>query len=211
MGGYGSGSHHGKPAKYWVEECVEVDLDAWIRAGHLDGEEPKVVCMLWSIEPKWHARLCGQNRDVQAGAGFDLANNRIVFLHDHLQSIEDGRLIQILLSQTELAWGSKRWWFHCPHPSCNYEGYCGKRVRKLYLPPHSRYLGCRTCHDLTYRSRAESRQWNYAAKLCFTDGSVSDEMAQRLIDKSERRKRRDKERLEKRWQRRKRRKQNGWS
>ena len=29
---------------------------------------------------------------------------------------------------------------------------CGARVKKLYLPPGTRYFGCRRCHDLTYES-----------------------------------------------------------
>jgi hypothetical protein len=32
---------------------------------------------------------------------------------------------------------------------------CNRRVAKLYLPPSSRYFGCRYCQDLTYTSAQE--------------------------------------------------------
>ncbi len=42
--------------------------------------------------------------------------------------------------------GGVRWWFRCP--------FCGRRVRKLYLPPASaeETFACRHCHNLTYWS-----------------------------------------------------------
>jgi hypothetical protein len=46
--------------------------------------------------------------------------------------------------------GGVRWWFTCP---LTVEGqYCGRRVRKLYLPPGERFFGCRSCHRLSYAS-----------------------------------------------------------
>ncbi|MBW3599539.1 MAG: hypothetical protein KY475_19980 [Planctomycetes bacterium] len=35
---------------------------------------------------------------------------------------------------------------------------CQRRAGKLYLPPGAKYFGCRTCHDLTYRSSQEAHQ-----------------------------------------------------
>lgn len=37
---------------------------------------------------------------------------------------------------------------------------CGRRVRKLYLPPGGRYFGCRHCYRLTYTSCQESHQYD---------------------------------------------------
>ena len=57
------------------------------------------------------------------------------------------------LDCTPCHFGGVRWWFIC---SLVVEGaHCGRRVRKLYLPPGARYFGCRTCHNLTYKSAQE--------------------------------------------------------
>jgi hypothetical protein len=46
--------------------------------------------------------------------------------------------------------GGLRYWFRCP---VEHDGKpCGRRVKKLYLPPDKEIFGCRYCHDLTYRS-----------------------------------------------------------
>jgi hypothetical protein len=52
-------------------------------------------------------------------------------------------------------------------------------VGKLYLPPYSRYFGCRLCHDLTYRSaqehdkRADFFRKNPAALYTLLGGNAS--------------------------------------
>ena len=49
--------------------------------------------------------------------------------------------------------GGIRYWFRCP---VERDGNpCGRRVKKLYLPPGEQLFGCRYCHDLTYRSCQE--------------------------------------------------------
>jgi len=45
--------------------------------------------------------------------------------------------------------GGVRYWFRCPVEHDRKP--CGRRVKKLYLPPEQ-VFGCRECHDLTYRS-----------------------------------------------------------
>jgi len=46
-----------------------------------------------------------------------------------------------------------RFWFICPLGTD--QGYCGKRVGKLYLPGNGTYFGCRHCYNLTYKSCKE--------------------------------------------------------
>ena len=57
---------------------------------------------------------------------------------------------KIALVTTRLHHGGERWWFTCPAQGC------GRRVRKLYLPPGGVYFACRRCYRLTYRSCQES-------------------------------------------------------
>ncbi len=56
----------------------------------------------------------------------------------------------VTLTATRPRFEGLRWWFVCPLVIRGRP--CGRRVGKLYLPPASRYFGCRTCHDLTYTS-----------------------------------------------------------
>lgn len=52
------------------------------------------------------------------------------------------------LVATPCYFGGKRWWFICPLMK---DGVvCGRRAGKLYLG--EKYLGCRHCYSLTYRS-----------------------------------------------------------
>lgn len=68
-------------------------------------------------------------------------------------SVRAPRDTVIELISTPCNLGGKRWWFTCPMEVNGIK--CAKRVAKLYLPPGERYLGCRHCFDLTYRSAQE--------------------------------------------------------
>jgi len=60
---------------------------------------------------------------------------------------------QIMLNITKCNYGGFRFWLICP---LSRDGVpCGRRVRKLYLPPGQRYFGCRHCYNLTYQSQQE--------------------------------------------------------
>lgn len=54
---------------------------------------------------------------------------------------------------TPCNYGGRRWWMICPL-TVNSNACC-RRVTALYLA-HSKYFGCRHCHNLTYRSCQES-------------------------------------------------------
>src|SRR5262245_60448390 len=48
---------------------------------------------------------------------------------------------RVKLTTTRPRFGGVRWWFVCPLVVNG--GACNRRVGKLYLPPGSRYFGCR--------------------------------------------------------------------
>jgi hypothetical protein len=52
---------------------------------------------------------------------------------------------KIQLAKTRCNLGGVRYWFLCPH--------CGRRAGKLYRKPLGEMYLCRTCNNLTYRSR----------------------------------------------------------
>lgn len=64
--------------------------------------------------------------------------------------------IPIRMQTSPTQFGGRRWWFTCPLIVSGVP--CGRRVGKLYSPPQSRYFGCRTCHQLTYRSCQKAHQ-----------------------------------------------------
>lgn len=71
---------------------------------------------------------------------------------------EDSENYSIRLTTTRPRFGGLRWWFICP--LTNQGRSCGRRVGKLYLPPHGRYFGCRHCYDLTYTSCQDSHKFD---------------------------------------------------
>ena len=56
-----------------------------------------------------------------------------------------GIVLPVALTPTLIHQKGHRWWFTCP--------VCGRRVGILHLPPGEVFFGCRSCHDLSYRSR----------------------------------------------------------
>lgn len=64
--------------------------------------------------------------------------------------------LRVRMVTTPAAFGGVRWWFTCPLARGGVA--CGRRTGKLYLPPHARLFGCRTCHELTYRSAQQSHK-----------------------------------------------------
>ena len=57
------------------------------------------------------------------------------------------------LVTTPCNFGGIRYWFICPLVADGKP--CNRRVAKIYLPPGSKYFGCRHCYNLTYKSCKE--------------------------------------------------------
>jgi hypothetical protein len=69
----------------------------------------------------------------------------------------------VRLETTPLNRGALRWWGRCP---LGVDGVlCGRRAAKFYLPPGSRYFGCRHCHNLTYSSCQDSHKFDRLYRL----------------------------------------------
>jgi len=52
---------------------------------------------------------------------------------------------RVALTPTPIHDKGRRWWYTCPA--------CNRRAGVLHLPPGEVFFGCRSCHDLSYRSR----------------------------------------------------------
>jgi len=84
---------------------------------------------------------------VEQDAGYAYSA-RLVYAVPGVGDIDLG----ITIDTTSPGFGGQAWWFICPLEDC------GRRCRKLYLPPGAKYFGCRGCHNLTYRSCLDSRR-----------------------------------------------------
>lgn len=198
--------------KTWVEQCLPLDLDEWVRAGYLDADEPHCILSTYYSQTTY-VRNDWDPSVVSIAHQFDPAQSQVMLTIAYVDRYNRQKFPQtrLKLSQSELAWGAKRWWVHCPCASYSVSGVCDRRVRKLYLSPAGWYVACRTCHDLTYRSCTESHHLNSKARKRYPATSEQGEKMMRAVKLWGKRKRD----LSKIWQsreaRRRRRKANGWS
>lgn len=79
-------------------------------------------------------------------------------------------IIPIITTRPHL--GGTRYWFRCPVVRDGKR--CGRRVRKLYLPPGLNVFGCRDCYHLTYRSVQEhdDRKYKLARNLSAVEAAI---------------------------------------
>jgi|GEM_PF-1851590 hypothetical protein len=138
MGGLGSG-RWGWPRKVRVEECTVLDLDAWVSAGLFDYRSGRIEWVSPSMETA--PPLAYLIRPTDVGT----------CLYLYLRSLDGGEESKwkpVTLLSAPQHFGGVRWHFSCPRA-------CGRWVRKLYRPPSIGFLGCRICHELSYRSVQE--------------------------------------------------------
>ena len=143
MGGYGSGRRR---VKTRVEDCRVLDSGALQRAKWLrkdfHGRGP------WA----WYDSITGEKTSwIECEVN---TKGATPWLRLQYRFSRTGDAVDYLLhlAVAPLPWGRDRWAFKCPAVGC------GRVCRKLYLPPGSRYFGCRLCHRLTYRSAQEAHK-----------------------------------------------------
>jgi hypothetical protein len=154
VGGSGSGRRGWHDKKTTVEECLTLSASALAREGVIarspdagflswtnttTGERTSSLAYVREIDGNWvtlHLRYTVTRR---AGETHDID-------------------LPIVLLTTPSAVGGSRWWFACPLIVNGLP--CGRRVGKLYLPPGTRYFGCRHCYDLTCTSCQESHRYD---------------------------------------------------
>ena len=159
MGGPGSGASY---YQWWrarkkttVEESERLDANRWMREGILKAGIRQYGGWRW---------LYHGGRETSIGYEVDTLDMarpvvRLSYTITRSGTKERESLdYAISLTTTRPRFGGLRWWFVCPLV-VNGEP-CERRVGKLYLPPGSRYFGCRHCYDLTYTSCQESRKYD---------------------------------------------------
>jgi len=153
MGGYGSGRWRWHTGRYRVEDCFPLDVNKLRRDRLL--YEPSPGDGAWgSLE--WH-KVRTKEKTGSAGYRIERDAGGIVYrLQYKAGEVEVDLPVQV--ERLPQHFGGDRWWFRCPLVVNGKP--CQRRCGKLYLPPGSRYFGCRICHNLTYTSCNESHQFD---------------------------------------------------
>jgi hypothetical protein len=148
-----------------VEHCRHFDV-SWLRRAFKDSD-PCVGTITWP----------GLGRTV-AALGYWVGRSQTdgwLVLIDPEVAIEYPPSVRlpeciIRLTPTRPHLGGLRFWFCCPVRKNGKE--CGRRVRKLFLPPGAQTLGCRSCYNLTYRSAQTHDPRPY--KLAMSPSAIDD-------------------------------------
>jgi len=138
MGGYNSGRWGSHTKKTTMEECRTLNLAQLERAGLF--RSPPEDTVRGSLQ--WVNSKTGQ---ATASVEFILERTDSALVLTLAYEICDEAIrIPVRIQTTKSHIGGSRYSGACPD--------CGRRVRKLYVPPGGRGFSCRTCLDLTYES-----------------------------------------------------------
>jgi hypothetical protein len=128
-----------------VEDCLGFDIAGLVRDGVFRAAAVNASC--WKDESGQETLRITHWLETTATGQLFLS---LVYGVPNVFTLGPDETIEI--AETRLHFGSRRW-FLCPRSP--YGIPCRQRVRFLYLLPGGRSLGCRKCHDLTYRSAQE--------------------------------------------------------
>lgn len=154
-------------ARMTVERCLTFDVGSLRRALKCVDFPANSGEISWSNISVW----CDPFGEVEAVLGYVVGRTEregVLVLVDPEETspypdsvrLPGDYIIPITTTRPRI--GGVRHWFQCP---VEHDGKpCGRRVKKLYLPPGEQVFGCRQCHDLTYKSvqRHDKREYNLA-------------------------------------------------
>jgi len=148
MGGYGSSRWRWHSKKDTVEDskCIEI---SWLK-------QHGYFCGWKSGGIEWRNFFGQVYSSIGISVSTDEENPNENFIRLFYSKGPNGEIeldYKVQLITTPCNLGGVRYWFKCPLIK-NGEP-CERKVSKIYLPPGSRYFGCRHCHDLTYTSSQE--------------------------------------------------------
>ena len=144
MGGFGSGYQGIR--KPLVEDCLTLSISGMLRLGALIPEKLNSGQWFWSSP--------GQDPHASMGYVADMRTVDGAALRLFYTAGQHPVDYAVNLTSTRPQFGGRRWWFVCAAVSA--DGYTGRRVAKLNLPPGEKYFASRQAHGLTYRTCRES-------------------------------------------------------
>jgi hypothetical protein len=134
--------------KIRVERCRVISIFELSRAGVFDKGDGN----FWSC--KWTNSAGEETASISFMITYGGRAVRFMYsITDRSSEQKESLDYHVEIVTTPCNFGGVRRWFICPLVKNGTP--CGKRVGKLYLPPGGKYLGCRGCYDLTYRSCQE--------------------------------------------------------
>lgn len=142
--------------RYMVEDCYSIGIPWLSRHDFFCGFKTRVI--------EWKNALgeITSNIGIQVSTDEQIYGEkyiRLFYTHTSRSTEEKTELdYKVELVTTPCNLGGVRYWFICPLV-INGE-HSARRVGKLYLPPITKYFGCRHCYDLTYMSCRESHKFD---------------------------------------------------
>jgi hypothetical protein len=154
-----------------VEHCLAFDASWLRRGGAFKRSQIQTGAFQWS----------GSFGSIMAALGYWVGRSKsegwVVLIDPELAARYPAAVrvpeCIIRLTPTRPNLGGLRFWFRCPIRRNGKE--CGRRVRKLYLPPGAKIFGCRCCYNLTYRSAQthDPRPYKLAMSLDAIDAALN--------------------------------------
>ena len=142
-------------ARLTVEECLTFDVGSLKQALKCVDFPDNSGETCWSGTMTW----AGQYGQLEAGLFYLVGRTEVeglAVLLDAEQTTAFPASVRlpgdyvIRITTTRPRIGGLRYWFRCP---VEHDGKpCGRRTKRLYLPPGQEIFGCRACYGLTYRS-----------------------------------------------------------
>lgn len=157
MGGYGSGSHLVRLFKKRTTSCcLPISISSLLADGLLVSGKKKEGYLGWEFGERRRRNALHCIVDATSMTK-PILQVRYGFKSKRRKGCDFD--YKIKLTTTRLFRGGIRWWFLCPNMDIM-DRPCRNRVAKLFMPPSSRYFGCRRCHQLTYESCQNSRRYS---------------------------------------------------
>lgn len=123
-----------------VEDCLSVSI-ATLRKHGLLGGQGDSKRFTWSDEQGEVVSSINVVVDMEHEPSPCARFQYTVKIDEVLHDVDQ----RMALTPTPMRHVGRRWWYACPA--------CKRRAGVLHLPPGEAFFGCRTCHDLSYRSR----------------------------------------------------------
>jgi hypothetical protein len=151
MGGFGSGRWYRWDKRFFLDECLPIDVRRWQRDGLLRHGKSFVWC--WPKTP-----------EVYYFINVKVEPSQVILMFRHRARSEDWHEeeMSVALTHTPCHYGGQRIWFVCPSCSC----------RAAVLRCQRSHFVCRRCARVPYQSqsqtqtdRAIDRAWKIRRRL----------------------------------------------
>jgi hypothetical protein len=137
-------------AKLTIEECRIFDISSLKKALYGVSSDNSVKGVIEWPDPGGRTEaVLGYWAGYLSGKGLlVLVEPELTRLFPHSVRILADCVIPVTTTRPSI--GGFRFWFRCP---IEHNGkLCGRRVKRLNLPPGEQVFGCRQCYNLTYES-----------------------------------------------------------